>query len=150
MAWCHQAPSHYLNQCCSSSMKAYGITRLQWVKIGKLRNWTISTKSLWCCSIIVINAPVLRFTSNIIACWHITVPLFAICAEIITVISREHYYTSDYCHMSIMISQITSNFTVFSTACLGSYQRNHPSSALLAFCDRNPLKEQFIIPYWLW
>ena len=27
MAWCHQASSHYLNQCCSNSMTPYGITK---------------------------------------------------------------------------------------------------------------------------
>ena len=29
MAWCHQAPSHYLNQCWPRSMTQYGITRPQ-------------------------------------------------------------------------------------------------------------------------
>ena len=32
MAWCHQAPSHYLHQCWPKSMLPYGITRPQWVK----------------------------------------------------------------------------------------------------------------------
>ena len=32
MAWCHQASSHYLNQCWILSMLPYGITRQQWVK----------------------------------------------------------------------------------------------------------------------
>ena len=31
MAWCHQATSHYLNQCWSSSKTPYGITRPQGV-----------------------------------------------------------------------------------------------------------------------
>ena len=31
MAWCHQATSHYLNQCWPSSMSLYGVTRPQWV-----------------------------------------------------------------------------------------------------------------------
>ena len=31
MAWCHQAPSHYLNQCWQRPMTSYGITRPQWV-----------------------------------------------------------------------------------------------------------------------
>ena len=31
MAWCHQATSHYMNQCWPSSMSPYGITRPQWV-----------------------------------------------------------------------------------------------------------------------
>ena len=32
MAWCHQAASHYLNQCWPRSLPPYGITRPQWVK----------------------------------------------------------------------------------------------------------------------
>ena len=31
MAWCHQAPSHYLSQCWPSSMSPNGVTRPQWV-----------------------------------------------------------------------------------------------------------------------
>ena len=31
MAWCRQAPSHYLNQCWARSMLPYGVTRPQWV-----------------------------------------------------------------------------------------------------------------------
>ena len=33
MAWCHQATSHYLNQCWPRSMSPYGITRPQWVNV---------------------------------------------------------------------------------------------------------------------
>ena len=32
MAWCRQAPSHYLNQCWHRSLSPYGITGPQWVK----------------------------------------------------------------------------------------------------------------------
>ena len=31
MAWCCQAPSHYLSQCWPRSMASYGVTRPQWV-----------------------------------------------------------------------------------------------------------------------
>ena len=31
MAWCRQAPSHYLSQCWPRSLSPYGITRPQWV-----------------------------------------------------------------------------------------------------------------------
>ena len=31
MAWCRQAASHYLSQCCPSSLSPYGVTRPQWV-----------------------------------------------------------------------------------------------------------------------
>ena len=38
MAWCRQAPSHYLSQCWPRSLSPYGITRPQWVKlIGPVR-----------------------------------------------------------------------------------------------------------------
>ena len=33
MAWCRQAPSHYLNQCWPRSLSSYGVTRPQWVKL---------------------------------------------------------------------------------------------------------------------
>ena len=33
MAWCHQATSHYLNQCWPRSMWPNGITRPQWVNV---------------------------------------------------------------------------------------------------------------------
>ena len=36
MAWCHQATSHYLNQCWQRSPMPYGITRPQWVKTNGL------------------------------------------------------------------------------------------------------------------
>ena len=32
MAWCRQAASHYLTQCCPRSLSPYGVTRPQWVK----------------------------------------------------------------------------------------------------------------------
>ena len=31
MAWCRQAPSHYLSQCWPRSMSPYGVIRPQWV-----------------------------------------------------------------------------------------------------------------------
>ena len=34
MAWCRQAASHYLSQCCPRSLSPYGVTRPQWVKKG--------------------------------------------------------------------------------------------------------------------
>ena len=33
MAWCHQATSHYLNQCWPRSLSPSGITRPQWFKL---------------------------------------------------------------------------------------------------------------------
>ena len=37
MAWCRQAPSHYLSQCWPRSWSPYGITRPQWV--NALATW---------------------------------------------------------------------------------------------------------------
>ena len=34
MAWCRQAPSHYLSQCWPRSISPYGISRLQWVNLS--------------------------------------------------------------------------------------------------------------------
>ena len=34
MAWCHQAPSHYLSQCWPWSMTPYSVTRPQWVNMN--------------------------------------------------------------------------------------------------------------------
>ena len=36
MAWCHQATSHYLNQCWPRSLPPYGTTGPQWVDITSL------------------------------------------------------------------------------------------------------------------
>ena len=33
MAWCRQAPSHYLSQCWPRSMSSFGVTKPQWVKM---------------------------------------------------------------------------------------------------------------------
>ena len=40
MAWCHQATSHYLNQCWPRSMSPYGVTRPQWVHTRDLKKYT--------------------------------------------------------------------------------------------------------------
>ena len=37
MAWCRQAASHYLSQCCPRSLSPYGVTRPQWVNTLRLR-----------------------------------------------------------------------------------------------------------------
>ena len=34
MAWCRQAASHYLSQCCPRSLSPYGVTRPQWVNMS--------------------------------------------------------------------------------------------------------------------
>ena len=39
MAWCRQAASHYLSQCCPRSLSPYGVTRPQWVNLYSLTCW---------------------------------------------------------------------------------------------------------------
>ena len=39
MAWCHQAPSHYLSQCWPRSLSPYGVTRPQWVKSSHCKSF---------------------------------------------------------------------------------------------------------------
>ena len=48
MAWCHQAPSHYLNQCWARSLPLYGITRPQWVKNYEDEIWVSFLSSRFC------------------------------------------------------------------------------------------------------
>ena len=43
MAWCHQAPSHYLSQCWP-----YDVTRLQWVK-GMILQWFATSMPVILC-----------------------------------------------------------------------------------------------------
>ena len=47
MAWCHQAPSHYLNQWWPSSLSPYDVTRGQWVKMGMFSCRKMPLKWLW-------------------------------------------------------------------------------------------------------
>ena len=35
MAWCRQAPSHYLSQCWPKSLSPYDVTRPQWVNLSR-------------------------------------------------------------------------------------------------------------------
>ena len=50
MAWCHQAPNHYLSQCWPRSVSPYGITRPQGVNSTTIwsvcQPWTLSLM-LW-------------------------------------------------------------------------------------------------------
>ena len=59
MAWCRQAPSHYLKQCWLRSLSPYGVTKPRWAKLRfyeisfainislhSLRNWNWATR-IW-------------------------------------------------------------------------------------------------------
>ena len=61
MAWCHQAPSHYLSQCWLRSMSLYGITRPQWVNEA-------------CCWTAISSATTMMTSSNG-SIFHVTGPL---------------------------------------------------------------------------
>ena len=39
MAWCCQAPSHYLSQCWCRFMSTFGMNKLQWVHSFKQKGW---------------------------------------------------------------------------------------------------------------
>ena len=47
MVWCHQATSHYLNQCWPRSMTPYGVTRRQWVNFQLASYCPRSPKPFW-------------------------------------------------------------------------------------------------------
>ena len=56
MAWCRQAASHYLSQCCPRSLLPYGVTRPQWVNsvwphniMWWHRSGSTLTKFMACC-----------------------------------------------------------------------------------------------------
>ena len=57
MAWCRQAASHYLSQCCPRSLSPYGVTRPQWV--NNIRYFTTSQ-----CLIFLHEATVSRQDTN--------------------------------------------------------------------------------------
>ena len=39
MAWCHQAPSHYMSQCWPRSLSPIGVSRPQWVNLYVLKGF---------------------------------------------------------------------------------------------------------------
>ena len=72
MAWCRQATSHYLSQCCPRSLSPHGITRPQWFNILKheengqqFAHWLINVYFIFLnkhhCILIEIS---LKFVSN--------------------------------------------------------------------------------------
>ena len=78
MAWCHQAPSHYLLQCWTRSQTPYGITRPQWVKLSKFMAWfqnfgylLIKSKLIWCLHSLD-SLPGCPFSSTASICHNIT------------------------------------------------------------------------------
>ena len=50
MAWCRQATSHYLSQCCPRSLSPYGVIRPQWVNpchANSMSRNMIQCRSIW-------------------------------------------------------------------------------------------------------
>ena len=47
MAWCRQAPSHYLSQCWPRSMSPNGVTRPQWVNMRAMTWLNCETPGQW-------------------------------------------------------------------------------------------------------
>ena len=52
MAWCRQAASHYLSQCCPRSLSPYGVTRPQWVNLSLSLSHYSDGNLLVTCSVI--------------------------------------------------------------------------------------------------
>ena len=59
MVWCHQTASHYLSQCWSKSMLAFGITRLQRVKYTEAWTQIFGNNSRW-----YLNQNMIKFPST--------------------------------------------------------------------------------------
>ena len=49
MAWCRQATSHYLSQCCPRFLSPYGVSRSQWVKVPRWITSSVSVLNLDTC-----------------------------------------------------------------------------------------------------
>ena len=56
MAWCHQATSHYLNQCWPRSLPPCDVTRPQWVKI-----YHYVGQSTWSMSLYFLSLNIYRY-----------------------------------------------------------------------------------------
>ena len=56
MAWCHQAPCHYMNQCWPRSLLPYGVTRSQWVRVNGFMclEWDMGI-GVNCLAVVLIN-----------------------------------------------------------------------------------------------
>ena len=72
IAWCLQAPSHYLIQCWLGSMSQYGITRPQWVKLTWFSYnacyYLVNSNQDWRCWWLSENGMWLKCISNGVIC----------------------------------------------------------------------------------
>ena len=74
MAWCRQATSHYLSQCCPRSLSPYGVTRPQWVKPSScsippvLSTWTLVSEDNIQCTGRTVGGYILHLSCVIYVC----------------------------------------------------------------------------------
>ena len=68
MAWCRQAPSHYLSQCWLRSLSPYGVTRPQWVNLHNCHQ-LIGHVAL---AVITVSAPSTALCSSQINATHLS------------------------------------------------------------------------------
>ena len=65
MAWCHQAPNHYLNQCLPRSVSPCDITRPQWVTHWGLNKMANILQTTFTNTFSFVEWKLLYFASNI-------------------------------------------------------------------------------------
>ena len=75
MAWCHQAPSHYLSQSWPRSTLPYGITRPQRVKVNRPWYHQVTSAARWIMKVILSfetksHQPVMIQLDNVRKCNH--------------------------------------------------------------------------------
>ena len=60
MAWCRQATSHYLSQCCPRSLSPYGVTRPQWVNTLRPKHNGSHFADIFLCISLIENFQILH------------------------------------------------------------------------------------------
>ena len=123
MAWCHQAPSHYLNWCWPKSLPTYGITRPWWVNYLRLHD-TIWHHRIWSILVQLMTWCLTAQSCHSTQCWLIVIRLLKT-----HIISIQFYSKSDFsfqntfqcviCKMSILLTShevrtINHIFVIFS------------------------------------
>ena len=118
MAWWRQATSHYLSRCWPRSLSSYGVIRPQWVN-----------------SAIIMIFPYFQVSYPR---WH--VELFWISEGLATTIYSVTKFCTHWPSGKVTIISLQRRHSehdgvsnVYSTVCPGAYQRQHQSSASLAF-----------------
>ena len=131
MAWCRQATSHYLSQCCPRSLSPFGVTRPQCVNIVIffVWNWTNAMNiwsvlwilMAWCFNTRVSVATVLSV--------HTCIPvvhglIWYPCTHVFITKINEHGINTTMCHIKIwMTDMYLYSFTSCSLTFISIYWR---------------------------